>query len=460
MAPPWRIPEILRRAEKGPLCMEKDFDTKILFPKIRELIKEYDIKFDRETVVPSDNSLADDLWKAGLELYLHTGTLCLETSRRIMFTEDEIKEAIVSFPEKLVVGSGTERREVYHREIEDRRRPFCVFSPSLPFSEELFAIVEMAYALEPLADGVGAGVLDELWGEKVRSKAPTDVSGAAAHALMIREAVRRVGRPNIYLADVQTALSDTAQISVSNPEWGVRTTDGRMVGTISELKIDWGGLNRMVNFHNCGYIIMALYGPMVGGYAGGVEGTAIVSVASHLQALMVNQGHLSTFFPFDINQLNNTSRDLLWMISLVYQALARNSPFLSMSNGIGAAGPCTEMVLLEAAAHGLVSTVSGANLWEFFAARNKYKDRTTPVEARMACEVGRAAAKEGIKREEANELAKKLLKEYEGKIKDAPLGKKFQECYDIKRVTPTQEYTELYKNVKKKLIDLGIPVLI
>jgi methylamine--corrinoid protein Co-methyltransferase len=148
------------------------------------------------------------------------------------------------------------------------------------------------------------------------------------------------------------------------------------------------------------------------------------------------------------------------MISLVYQALARNSPFLSMSNGIGAAGPCTEMVLLEAAAHGLVSTVSGANLWEFFAARNKYKDRTTPVEARMACEVGRAAAKEGIKREEANELAKKLLKEYEGKIKDAPLGKKFQECYDIKRVTPTQEYTELYKNVKKKLIDLGIPVLI
>jgi hypothetical protein len=123
---------------------------------------------------------------------------------------------------------------------------------------------------------------------------------------------------------------------------------------------------------------MALFGPMVGGYAGGVEGTAVVSVASHLQGLMVNQGHLDVFFPFHIVQFCNTTRELLWMTSLVYQALARNSPFLSLSNGIGAAGPCTRMALLEAAAHGLTSTVSGAHLWEFFSARNRNKDRTTP----------------------------------------------------------------------------------
>ena len=456
MAPPWRIYEVLKRAETGPLCMEKDFDLKILYPKVRELVKQYDIKFDPENIVPSDNSLADDLWKAGLELYLHTGTLCTDTSRRIMFDEQEIKEAMASFPEKIIVGAGTDTREVCSRKIEDRRKPFCVFSPSLPFSEELFTIVEMAYAMEPLADGVGAGVLDELYGEKVRAKSPSDLAAASAHVLMIREAARRVGRPNIYLADVQSALSDTAQISVSNPEWGVRTTDGRMVGTIAELKIDWGGLNRMVNFHKCGYIIMSLFGPMAGGYAGGVQETAIVSVASHLQGLMVNQGHLDNFFPFDIIQLCNTKKELLWLISIVYQALARNSPFLSMSNGIGAAGPCTEMVLLEAAAHGLVSTVSGSNLWEFFSARNKYKDRTTPIEARMACEVGRSVAKIGMKREDANEIVKGLLNQYDGKIKDAPLGKKFQECYDVKRIVPTKEYLELYRNVRKRLGDLGI----
>ena len=127
-----------------------------------------------------------------------------------------------------------------------------------------------------------------------------------------------------------------------------------------------------------------------------------------------------------------------------------------MSNGIGSAGPCTEMVLHEAATHGLVSTVSGAHLWEYFSARNKNKDRTTPIEARMACEVGQAVTKMRLKREDANEMAKTLLKKYEDKIKDAPLGKKFQECYDVKRVRPTKEHMEVFGGVKKELIDLGI----
>ena len=359
-------------------------------------------------------------------------------------------------PDELIVGAGTERKKFYQRKIEDTRKPFCVFSPSLPFSEELFVPVKMAYAQEPLADGIGAPVLDTIRGMRVRAGYPSDVAAASAHAIMIREAARRVGRPGVYLCDVQSALSDTAQIAVSNPEWAVRKTDGRMVGTISERKIDVGGFNRMVNFHKSGYIIMSLVGPMVGGYSGDVVGTALVSIASHLQGLMVNQGHLQTFFPFHIVQLCNSTRDLLWLISTVYQALARNSSLFSMSNGIGAAGPCTEMVLHEAATHGLVSTVSGAHLWEYFAARNKYKDRTTPIEARMACEVGHAVAKMRLNREDANEIAKTLLKKYEDNIKNAPLGNKFQECYDVKRVKPTKEHLEKFGLVKKELSDLGI----
>ena len=219
MVPPWRIQEVIERAESGPICLERDFDLKILYSKIQELLDKYDIRFDPENVVPTDDSMADDLWEAGLELYLHTGTLCTDSHRRILFDEGEIKEALCLFPEELIVGAGSERRKFYHRKIEDPRKPFCVFSPSLPFSEELFVPVKMAYAQEPLADGVGAPVLETLRGSRVRSGYPSDVSAAAAHAMMIREAARRVGRPGIYLADVQSALSDTAQIAVSNPEW-------------------------------------------------------------------------------------------------------------------------------------------------------------------------------------------------------------------------------------------------
>jgi methylamine--corrinoid protein Co-methyltransferase len=115
------------------------------------------------------------------------------------------------------------------------------------------------------------------------------------------------------------------------------------------------------------------------------------------------------------------------------------------------------MVLYEAAAHGLVSVVSGAHLWEIAVARNKYKNRATPMEAKMACEVANGAVESGIKRPEANQLVKKILSKYENHIADAPLGKTFQECYDTKKVTPTEEYTKLYATVKSELVDLGVP---
>lgn len=115
------------------------------------------------------------------------------------------------------------------------------------------------------------------------------------------------------------------------------------------------------------------------------------------------------------------------------------------------------MVLYKAAAHGLASVVSGANLWEIAVARNKYKNRATPMEAKMACEVGCGAAESGIKRAEANELIKKIVSRYENQVPEAPLGKTFQECYDVKKATPTKEYAELYRTVKRELQDLGVP---
>jgi len=457
MTPPWRINEVLDKAETGPICLEKDFERKVLLPKLKDVIKQYDIKFDPENVVASDDSLADDLWKAGLELYLEVGTLCTSTHRRILFNESQIREAMKNFPGRFVLGDGRDSRELFQRKIEDTRRPFCLFSPDITCDEELFLPMSMAYLQEPLADGVCAPILEEAEGRSIKTGAPIEVKGAVAHAMMFREAARRVGRPGIFLQGVGTAQSDAAQIAASNPTWGERLSDGRFVASISELKVDHSLLNKMVHFHQYGCFVGALTGPMLGGYCGGPEGTAVVGTAYHIQGLMVNQAHYLNYFPFHIKHMHNTTGDLLWGISLVYQALARNTPLISLSNGFAAAGPCTPMVLYEAAAHGLASIVSGANLWEIAVARNKYKNRATPMEAKMACEVGCGAAESGLKRSEANELVKRVVSKYENRIVDAPMGKTFQECYDVRRIAPTEEYTELYKTVKAELIDMGVP---
>ncbi len=459
MVPPWRINEVLDKARKGPFCREKDFDLRILWPKLREVIKEYGIKFDPDNIVPNDNSLADDLWRAGYELYLETGTFCKSTNRRITFEEDEVKEALALHPGKIKTGFGKDSSEMWHRKVEDKRRPFCLLSPDITCDEEIFVPMTMAYLQEPIADGVCAPILEEIEGRPIEANTPFEVKGAIAHAMMFRETARRVGRPGLFLKSVGTAISDTAQIAASNQEWGERLTDTRFVASIAELKTDFSLLNKMVHFHEYGCYVGALFGPMKGGYCGGPEGTAVVGIAHFLQGLMVNQAHWSNYFPIDIRNNSNTSRELLWVVSLTYQAIARNSSFISTSNGFAAAGPCTPMVLYESAVHGLVSVVSGGNLWEIGVACNKHKNRTTPMEARMACEVGWGAAKEQIKRDDVNELVKEVIIKYENKWYNPPLGKTFQECYDVKKVKPSKEYTELYNKIKSELMDLGFPFL-
>ncbi len=457
MIPPWRINEVLERAENGPICTEKEFDLKILTPKLKEVIKEHDISYDAEEVIPADDSLINDAFKAAFELYLETGTLCLSSHRRIIFDESEIKEALNLLSGKIHVGIGKDSKEMHHRKIEDKTPPFCLLGPmGQACTKEMFIPISIAYIQEPIADGVSAPALDEIEGRLIKIGSPSEVTGSIAHAMMLREAARRAGRPGMFLVSVATAPSDAAQIAASNPEWGERQTDGRFVGALAELKTNFDLLRKMVHFHQYGCYVGALTGPMLGGYAGGPEGTAIVGIAYHLQGLMVHQSHFHCSFPIHLRFSCTTTKELLWATSLISQSIAKCTSIITFAKGKAAAGPCTKMVLFEAAAHGLTGTISGANLYVIAAARNKHIDRTTPVEARMACEVGHSVVGMALKREDANEIAKEILKKYEGRIKDAPLGKKFQECYDAKRIQPTKEYTELYKSVKKELSNIGI----
>lgn len=459
VTPPYRINEVLERSENGPVCLEKDYDLKHLVSGLKRVIKEYGISFDPATPVPQDNNLADNIWKAAIDLYLEIGTLNTDTHRRIIFTEEELKEALGNFPGRFTLGFGRDSKEITSRKIEDSRRPFCLFSPDITCDENLFVPMSMAYLQEPLANGVCAPILDEVEGIPIRSGYPSEVKGSIAHAMMFREAARRVGRPGIFLKSVGTAESDAAQIAASNVEWGERLSDGRFVACITELKIDNSLLNKMVHFHTYGCYVGCLAGPILGGYAGGPEGTAIVGVAYHLMGLLINQAHFMNYFPFHLKHTCNTMRELLWVISTTYQALARNSNFVSMSNGFAAAGPCTDMVLREAATHGLVSVVSGSNLWEMAVAKNRHKNYATPMEARMAAEVGSGAAVEQITRGDANELALTLLKTYEENIEGAPLGKAFPECYNVRKIKPTEEYMNLYRTIRKELEDIGIPFI-
>jgi hypothetical protein len=454
--PPYKMWEIMERANTGPFCEDDDFVYKIFMPKIKQVIKKYDIKYDPENPVPHDDDLADRVWQAAVEFFLDVGVLNVDTHRRMLVDESELKEALYHAPGRYLVGAGKDTRIWEHRKVEDTKPPFCIFSGDITCDEQIFLPMSLAYIQEPLADGVCAPILEESMGLLIRSGTPTEMAGVVEHAMSLRQAAKLAGRPGLFLVAVGTAQSDTGQIAVSNNEWGVRNSDARLIGALTEFKIDNELLNKIAHCMQFGSFIGCLSGAIYGGYAGRAEGAAILETAYHLVGLTIYQASFQQSFPFHLHFTSNSGREMLWLVSVKHQAVARNSRILTTSNGFLNAGSGTEMVLYEAAAHGLASTVSGGDLWETAVAHNKYRNYATPLEARLACEVGHAAARQGMTRAEANGITNQLLAKYEDQIAEAPKGKPFQECYDVRTARPMPWYLDMYNKIKGEIADMGV----
>lgn len=114
------------------------------------------------------------------------------------------------------------------------------------------------------------------------------------------------------------------------------------------------------------------------------------------------------------------------------------------------------MLFLEASDHAIDSVVSGGDLWTAAPRHNKHRNYATPLEARLACEVGHTVARQRMSRAQANQVVGKLLAQYEDQIAEAPAGKPFQECYEAMKVRPQAWYLDQYLAAKQELHELGV----
>jgi hypothetical protein len=456
MTTAYRLWEMLARSKTGPHMEEDDFLPRLFTPTLKKLIKKYEIKYDPETPVPADDDMADRIWQAAWELFREVGIYNTDTHRMIRVSDEEIKEALYTAKSEYWVGAGKDAVHWQYRSIEDRQPPFCILSPDITCNEEYHQSICMAYLKEPLLDGLCGPILEETFGHLIQSGGPTEISGCTQHIYNQRLAAKLVGRPGIFMVAVGTAEHDSGQIAVSNNDWGVRTTDARLVGSLTEFKTANTLLNRVIHYAQYGCYTGHLTGAIYGGWCGGAEGTAITTVAYTLVGRVVHGAMFSQHFPFHLHWGSNTTRELLWAIAMAGQAMSRNCRLLYTSNGFANAGPMTEMLFRETACHALVSTVSGWDLWEMASARNKYRNRATPLEARLGAEVGHAVARQGMSREQANALALELLAQYETRAADAPIGCEYQECYDVAKAVPTQAHYDMYRRVKDDLAQMGL----
>ena len=219
--------------------------------------------------------------------------------------------------------------------------------------------------------------------------------------------------------------------------------------------MDMTGLNMLAGWTVSGDTIMVEQMPIFGGYCGHIEETAICDVATTLASFALFSGNFHLDGPIHIRWGVTTAKETLMIAAHAAAAVDANTDLLLANQYYPMAGPCTEMCLLETAAQAMTDTASGRELLSgSAAAKGVVQDKTTGMEARIMGNA--AAATAGMKVEEVNEILAKLVPTYEAHYTDAPAGKTFQECYDVKTVRPTKEYLEVYDKAVKTLQDFGL----
>ncbi|MCH8120105.1 MAG: monomethylamine:corrinoid methyltransferase [Planctomycetes bacterium] len=452
------ISEICRRLEAGPRMAAEVFDLDVVFANAKRLCEKYKIVYDKANPVPSDDDLADRTFQAAIDFVIETGVYCPDTSSVIKFTRDEVLEAVANSRGRCVMGQGKDRYEWTPRLPDSDTKPWYHVGTGIVNTDERIAFnLVRSYAGIKQANSVSVPALEKIDGCQVSSGTPTEILGAIRGIKIARDALRHAGRPGLAIGNcISTAGTSLATIAASGSHSGLRPSDGWLVGMLAEMKLNMGALNKVAYLSSWGANIGNESGPLVGGYAGGPAGTAILNVAYRLIGILVLECDYHLTFPIHITKSCSTTREVLWCVAVSSQAISRNTRELVWSLGYIAAGPMTKQFFYETAAYLAAAVPSGVSAQTTHPARAVLNDYVTPMEMLGSVEINQACV--GMSRTQGNELAKELLEKYEDKLDDAPIGTKYQDCYDIETGLPCREYVELYGQVVEELRAMGFGI--
>ncbi len=448
----------MERATTGPILSEDAFNMKRLIPSVRKVIRDYDIRTDREDPVPADDGLADRLFEAALDLITRTGVYCDATNRVIHLDRAEILEAVEGLPEGSYFGEGRDRHLYRPRRAEDEHPPWCQVGSGVVASSEEIAMAQVeGYGSIPQARSVCVPALNQVRGMQVIGGSPLEIYASITSVQAARKALWRCGRPGLPIMNlIASATTAVGTIAGTWPAYGLRPSDAWLVDFLAEMKVNFETLNRLAFVQGIGANVGSTALPILGGYAGGPAGTAVVMMAYVLLGIAMFQGAYHMTCPVHFRYGCTTTRDCLWVFSVVGRAASRHTRYPDLALPYAAAGPATRMYFYEAAAANLACVPSGyGGVQTCIPARAVIDDGITPMEGLFCVEMAHAAT--GMPAGQASELVNRLLERYEEQIEGAPPGRRYQECYDLRTRKPTEEYVRLHDEMKEELAQMGVP---
>ncbi len=449
-----RLTTIVSRSESGPYMKESDFDM-TLMKTVMKLVKDYQLEYDPKILVPADGDLADRVYQAAVDLVLEMGIYNQSTQRRILFSREEIDEAVALAPSELVLGEGKDAVVERHREVEGME-PCCMHSgpTGTPISEQYHGLILQSCAQEQLVDCLGHGSVATYQGQLIIPGTPLEILAAQRDAVQARESIRRAGRPGMHIEDMALPLTCAGKIATFMPDKGMRPSDGLLVSQLPELKTDYDQLSRVAYLSSMGMHIVDLMTPLIGGLGGGAQGTVIVTVACHILGVLCYNVSYHFMGHMSLQLSHNTGPMGLWIQAVAGQALSRNTPMVSINDLYPRAGLGTEQIFWEVAAGAMIGTVCGLHQHGVGATCGNELDHTSGLEARFQAEVAHAAL--GRKRNEINELVLSCLEKYQDKLIEPDLGKPFPEIVDLDTLEYSQEWLDPYYKVKGELQSMGL----
>ena len=448
------LPEIVKRSENGPYMKDSDFDM-MLVKRTRELVKEYGLKFDRQVLVPSDDAMADRIYQAALDLFVDAGVYNMSTERRILFTRDEVEEAVAAAPNAVTLGVGKDAVVERHRGVESNIPCLMHSGPTgTPCSEALHPLILQSCAQELLVDCLGHGSIATYKGQLIVPGSPLEILAARSEAEQARMAIRKAGRPGMHIEDNAVALTCAGKMASMDPERGMRPSDGLLISQLPELKTDYDQLSRVAHMQNTDMHIVDLMTPLIGGLGGGAEGTAIMTVVAHILGVVCYSASNHFMGHMHLLKSNNTDRMGLWIQAMAGQALARNTPMVVVNDLYTVSGLGTTELLWEVAAGAMIGAVCGTHQHGVGCTGGNYIDQTSGLEARFQAEVAHAAL--GKTRAEVNEVVLECVSHFEESLNNPNIGKTFPELYNIETIEPGEEWLGVYHQVRNALSDLGM----
>ncbi len=451
--------DVFDRAVDGPLMSDQDYYLKRYVPALTKVIQKYKIKYTPDTPLVSDDAQADAVFEAAVDFFASVGAYCPDTSRVMEFTEDEILQAAAKAPSESTFGEGPDRKIMRSRKPDEHTEPWYHCGGGIYTTSEVI-FMNQVEGLASIRKANSLSVPSSIFikGKDARVRSPHEVLATIKTVTMARDACRRAGRPGLpILNGISTATGPISMFAASHPQFGLRPSDGFLIDSLAELVVDFEALDKVAFFTSIGANIGSTSTPLFGGYNGGAEGNAVVTVVYNLLGILVFRGTYHYNAPLHTKLRVSSTRPLLWVIAVANQALHRNAPYPTVNLPYLGGGAGTDCYYYEMAAYHTCVVTSGGNMLSGHPSIAVAPDSLVPLDHVLNVEVAEAASK--LTRREANPVVLKCLEKYENLLKDPPKGVSYQDCYDVTTGKLTNaEYARNADRIRSEFRKIGLSV--